>query len=43
MKKKRTDPYKDVELTQKEKFMEFSVVFIAAAMILFFFVKTLFL
>ncbi len=42
MKKKNQDPYKDVKLDQKERFIEYITVGFAAVMILFFFLKTLF-
>jgi hypothetical protein len=40
---KNTDPYKEVKLSEKERIVEFLAVAVAAGMILFFFVKILFL
>jgi len=42
MKEKEQDPYKDIKLDQKERFIEFAAVGFATAMILYFFFKTLF-
>ncbi len=40
---KSDNPYKNVKLSDKEKLTEFLAVAIAAAMMIFFFVKILFL
>lgn len=40
---KNDDPYKDVELSEKERLIQFGAVAMAAAMMFFFFVKILFL
>ncbi len=42
MRKKDHDPYKDIKLDQKDRFIEFITIVFAAGMILFFFLKTLF-
>ncbi len=42
MKKKEVNPYKNIKLGQKDQAIEYIVVGIAAAMIIFFFSKILF-